>query len=89
MTINQTIVTNTGEVFSDKSVTKLGLIGPAGTKFTINDGGEIEIGRYGIWEIDLSNINTFISDLEITHIPSTTPNATIIVDYVAQSKGES
>lgn len=35
-------------------VVTIGLLGPAGTKFTINNGGDIEIGSFGRYELDLS-----------------------------------
>jgi hypothetical protein len=34
----------------------LGIQAPPGTQFTINGGSLIEVGMYGIYELDLENI---------------------------------
>ena len=44
-------------------VTKLGIQGPIDVSFHINGGSEIKIGKYGIYELDLSNVNGQIFNL--------------------------
>lgn len=46
-------------------VIKLGIQGPPGTIFQINNGSDIEIGAYGIYELDFSSGLGKIMDLKI------------------------
>jgi hypothetical protein len=64
-------------------VYKLGIQGPAGTKFYLNGGQQpITIGKYGIYELDLTNLGGFISSLSFEKT-----DATIIVDIVYEKEG--
>lgn len=37
-------------------VTKIGIQAPSGTKFQLNQGSEIEMGAYGIYELDITGL---------------------------------
>ena len=58
-------------------VIKLGIQGPEGTKFKLNNGGEISIGRYNIYELDLTNLGGLITSLIFVSDPTG-----VIVDIV-------
>ena len=44
-------------------VIKLGIQAVPGVKFSLNGGGNIEIGRYGIYELDLTNLGGLITSI--------------------------
>lgn len=68
-------------------VIKLGIQGAPGVKFSLNDGGNIEIGRYGIYELDLTNLGGLITSIVF---PDDEVNekykANIIVDIVYEGR---
>ena len=63
-------------------VVKLGIQGPSGTTFQINNGSIIEIGTYGIYELDLIGLGGQIKSLVFTNIGD---EGSIIVDIVYES----
>ena len=68
-------------VFEKSVVVKLGIQGPAGATFSIESTDTpIELGPYGIWEIDLSELNSRISNLYILDLKG----GRVIVDYVEE-----
>ena len=81
--VHQITVTQTDEnVIKDyKPVVKLGIQGPFGTSFTINGGSEIQIGIYGIYELDLIGLGGQIKDLTFTNLGDSNEGS-IIVDIV-------
>lgn len=68
-------------------VAKLGICGAPGTKFRINGGSEIEIGAYGIYELDLSNGLGVIASLEFTFVEFDEDTPILLVDFVSE-RGE-
>ena len=79
-TIHQQIKNDTGVVFESESIIKLGVQGPINTRFKINGGSDIVIGRTGIYELDLANTGFFIHKLEVVEIPD--KNASVYIDYL-------
>lgn len=63
-------------------VVKLGIQGPSGTSFTINNGSKIQIGTYGIYELDLIGLGGQIKSLVFTDIGDA---GSVIVDIVYES----
>ena len=63
-------------------VVKLGIQGPSGTSFTINNGSPIQIGTYGIYELDLIGLGGQIKSLVFTSIGD---EGSVIVDIVYES----
>ena len=80
--IYQTILNESNLKISGKAICKLGIQAEPGTKFTINsenddNGGQIEIGKYGIYELDLSGgLGTILS------IKLVSEDKEAIIDYV-------
>lgn len=65
-------------------ITKIGIWGPSGTSFKLNDGSIIELGAYGIYELDLTNIG-YITKMTLHTIGE--PNRegetpTVYIDFV-------
>ena len=75
---NQNILTPNEEI-KYLPVIKLGIQGPAGTRFRLNGSNSswITIGKYGIYELDLTNLGGFINSLEFENA-----NQNIVVDIV-------
>lgn len=69
-------------------VTKIGIQGQPGTCFTINGGNNfITIGKYGIYELDLSNLGGVITSLVFPVVGETNQfNPPIIVDIVYEEQ---
>ena len=61
-----------------RPVVALGIQGPAGTVFSINNGDDIQIGQYGIYELDLSGGLGLIQTIKIVEPPTDT----VIVDTI-------
>ena len=75
-------------VFEDVTVTVLGIQAPPGTEFSINNDSEMEMGLFGIYELDLENLGGIVSSLTIVAIPEdASENTRVIVDYVYESVG--
>lgn len=65
-----------------RPVTQLGIQAPPGTTFQINGGSLIEVGIYGIYELDLENIGGQINYLNFIYIPQNTSYKKILVDII-------
>ena len=55
---------NTNILVNYTPVVKLGIQGPEGTTFQINDGSDIKIGKYLIYELDLTGLGGQIYSLK-------------------------
>lgn len=68
--IHQYIVTETNKnIIADTSpVIQLGIQALPGTTFCVNGGNEIQIGQYGLYELDLSDLGGQILDLTFVKI---------------------
>lgn len=74
---------------NNEMVTMLGIQAAPGTKFQINNGGSIEMGFYGIYELDLERIGGLITSIVLTS-PSPeagSENSPIIIDMVYEDGG--
>ena len=60
-------------ILEGKLVIKIGIQGPAGTKFTLNNGSNIEIGAYGIYELDITGLG-YITDMRLISLPNDNNN---------------
>lgn len=69
-------------------VTRLGIQGAPGIEFSINEGGTIVMGQYGIYELDLSNGLGVITNLQFTRYPENAVQKKIYIDIVYLSKQE-
>ena len=74
---------------NNERVTMLGIQAAPGTKFQINNGGNIEMGFYGIYELDLERIGGLITSIVLTSpSPETgSENSPIIIDMVYEDGG--
>jgi hypothetical protein len=71
-------------------VSLLGIQAMPGTRFRINDGGDMEIGLYGIYELDLVRIGGTVTSIKIQQVknlPTESNNSKIIVDVLYESGG--
>lgn len=75
-------------VFENRTVTALGIQAAPGTKFVINGGGPIEMGFFGIYELDLERIGGIVNSLVfVSKASDAGEDAPIIVDYVYEEGG--
>ena len=75
-------------IFEDKTVTALGIQAAPGTKFTINGGSPIEMGFFGIYELDLERIGGIVSSLAfVGRASDAKDSALILVDIVYEEGG--
>ena len=71
--------TSSSNIFEGMSVIKLGIQGPPGFQFSLNNGDLITLGKYGIYELDLMGIG-YITNF--TWKETSIGNHTVYVDYV-------
>ena len=64
-------------------VIKLGVQSVEGTTFQINGGSDIKIGRYGIYELDLSAVGGVITSLTFTRFGESGTSAIVDIIYDA------
>lgn len=77
--IKQFQCTEPGVVFSNYNVVQLGIQAPPGTVFQITEGEDIEVGAYGVYELDLRDSSGFINSLSIERIgPEKSQEATAL-----------
>lgn len=68
--MEQKIISNTGTIIpesgsnTNKTYRQIGIRALEGSRFSINNSGEIEIGPTNIYEIDLTNKYSYIYSLE-------------------------
>ena len=85
--IEQIIVDKFNEnIIPGKHVYKLGIQGAPGTVFQINNGTDITIGKYGIYELDLSMVGGVITTL--VFISNANEDVSIIVDIISEDSTE-
>ena len=65
-------------------IIRLGLQGPPGTKFKINNSDEITMNEYGVYELDLTNTGAYINSLEIISINE---NKQVLIDIIYLGQG--
>ena len=78
--LNENILEVSGKKYFP--VIKLGIQAPPGIRFTINGGGKIEIGAYGIYELDLSGGLGKITDITFSDEKLLGESEKILVDIV-------
>ena len=69
----------------NKFACKIGIQGPAGLQFKINEGSNIEMGIYGLYELDLSENQGQIRNVQVVSIPEEPSLAYILIDLVIES----
>ena len=67
-------------LLENKLVTKLGVQGTPGAIFRINDGNDITLGQYGIYELDVTGLGYLISFVVISLPEDNTSH--LYLDYV-------
>ena len=73
-------------IFEDVTVTALGIQAPPGTQFSINGDSDMEMGPFGIYELDLERIGGIVSSLTLTApAKNASQGAQIIIDYIYES----
>lgn len=89
-------IKTTGNILnSNQSVYKLGVQGPAGTIFYLNGSTyPITIGKYGIYELDLTNLDGYISGITFPKLSEHEEDdaykerlANVIVDIIYEEQG--
>lgn len=68
-------------------VSMLGIQATPGTPFKLNGGGEIQIGFYGTYELDLSRFGGLIKSIEVKPAASYPKDAKIIIDILYELGG--
>lgn len=66
-------------------ITKIGILAPPGSIFQLNEGNDIEMGQYGIYELDITNLG-YIDSLVIKS-NSEKESKPILVDFVYHGEG--
>ena len=58
---NKLSSTKNYDIVFEYPVVQIGIQAPSGTQFALNGGGTIEIGAYGIYELDLRDVGKIIN----------------------------
>lgn len=76
-----------GNVLADYApVVKIGIQAPVGTVFTLNDGSNISMGRYGIYELDLQGLG-YLNSLTFPRGLELSQGEYVLVDIVYEGSG--
>lgn len=81
ITANEITLTQAKEIIPSTPIVQLGIQAPSGTIFTLNNGGPIEIGTYGIYELDLRGVGKIV---KITFPTQSSPSSNIYIDFVRE-----
>ena len=69
-------------------VVMLGIQAAPGTPFRLNKGTDIQMGYFGIYELDLNRIGGIIQSIEIKQAAQYPKNSKVIVDILYETEGE-
>ena len=69
-------------------VVMLGIQATPGTPFRLNGGTDIQMGYFGIYELDLNRIGGVIQSIEIKQAAQYPKNSKVIVDILYETEGE-
>lgn len=69
-------------------VVMLGIQAAPGTPFRLNKGTDIQMGYFGIYELDLNRIGGVIQSIEIKQAAQYPKNSKVIVDILYETEGE-
>ena len=69
-------------------VVMLGIQAAPGTPFKLNGGTDIQMGYFGIYELDLNRIGGVIQSIEIKQAAQYPKNSKVIVDILYETEGE-
>lgn len=74
-------------LLDNERVTMLGIQASPGTLFKINQGGAMQMGFFGTYELDLSRIGGLINSIQIAQAPSYPANSKVIIDILYEAGG--
>lgn len=69
-------------------VIMLGIQAAPGTPFRINGGTDIQMGYFGIYELDLNRIGGIVYSIEIKQAARYPKNSKVIIDILYETEGE-
>lgn len=86
---NQSDLTNQyKEILSGERVMMLGIQAAPGTPFKINHGTPIQMGLFGVYELDLIRIGGLVNSIELAQASSYPEGSKVIVDILYEMGGE-
>ena len=72
----------------NERVVMLGIQATPGTPFKINNGTSIQMGVFGVYELDLNRIGGLVNSIKIAQAPSFPEGSKVIVDVLYEAGGE-
>lgn len=72
---------------SNERVVMLGIQAAPGTPFKLNDGTAIQMGYFGIYELDLNRIGGLVSSIKIAQAATYPEGSKVIVDILYETGG--